>query len=319
MKKRLDFVKVFFVSFGITILALLLIFGNSKNDEIIGRWKPPTEDVIEMPILRDSKPSKAIRQIAPEENRSAEVREYLAPSLKIRVSNASGSGTITGYDPRTGEAYVSSCGHLWGGSRSAEELRNNPVFCEFVTWYHNNVKLSEPKRYKAQVLFWSNDRGYDCSLLKFTPDWVPTFFPIAPRDYQLTPGIMLHSCGCDGGREVAHYDVEFVEYRGVDLITRRNSPRPGRSGGGLMSSDGYYIGTCWGTSDTSSGGGVGYFTPLKAIHHMYAKNGYDFLLNMSTLGRARTIPIRDWMNPKQEWEPEYIPIPGRPRIPLPIR
>jgi len=319
MKNRLDSFKIFVGSFAITILALFFIFGNSKSDEIIGRWAPPTEDVIEMPILRDSNPSKAIQQYAPEENRSAEVREYLAPSLKIRVSNASGSGTITWYDPRTGEAYVSSCGHLWSGSRSAEQLKKNPVTCKVITWYHNGVKLPEPKSYDAQVLFWSNDRGYDCSLLKFKPDWVPTYFPIAPKDYQIAPGTMLHSCGCDGGREVAHYDVEFVEYRGADLVTRRNSPRPGRSGGGLMSSDGYYVGTCWGTSDTTSGGGVGYFTPLRAIHQVYTRNGYDFLLNMSNFGRARDIPIRDWQNPDKEWPPEYVPVPGPQRIPLPIR
>lgn len=318
MKSKPDCVKLFVVSFSLTILVLFLIFSNSKNDEIIGRWRPPTEDVIEMPILRDSKPSKAVHQVAPEENRRLEVREYLSPSLKIRVSGASGSGTIIYYDPRTREAYVTSCGHLWSGTRSAEELKNDPVTCEVVTWYHNNVKLQEPQTYKATVLFWSNDRGYDCSLLKFTPDWEPDYFPIGPKDYQFVPGMMLHSCGCDGGREVAHYDVEFVEYRGSDLVTRRNSPRPGRSGGGLMSSDGFYVGTCWGTSDTTSGGGVGYFTPVKAIHHVYTKNGYEFLLTMSNRGRAREIPIRDWLNPNRQWKPEHVPIPGQPRIPLPL-
>ena len=319
MANRFWYSKIFVVTFTFSILALLLISGNPKNDEIIMRWRPPTEDVIEMPVLRDSNPSAGFQQYAPEEQRGIEYRQYLAASVKIRVSGSSGSGTIIYYDPSTKEAFVTSCGHLWGGNRSAEETNRNPVSAKIITWYHNGVKLPEPKTYNASVLFWSNDRGYDCSLLKFRPDWEPDYFPIASVNYPMTQGLMLHSLGCDGGREVAHYDVEVVEQRGVDLITRRNSPRPGRSGGGLMSSDGYYVGTCWGTSDTTSGGGVGYFTPLKAIHHVYTKNGYAFLLDVSRSGMARRIPIRDWNNPKKEWPPEEIPAPRGIGIPLPIR
>lgn len=44
----------------------------------------------------------------------------------------------------------------------------------------------------------------------------------------------LNSCGCDAGSEVALYDVYFEEFRGNDLITSKNSPRPGRSGGDYL-------------------------------------------------------------------------------------
>jgi hypothetical protein len=315
----LRYSKIFVLTFTFTILALLILSGKPQNDEIIMRWRPPTEDVIEMPVLRDSNPSMGFQQYAPEEQRGIEYRQYLAASVKIRVSGASGSGTITYYDPSTRTAYVTSCGHLWSGTRSADEVNRNPVSAKIITWYHNDVKLQEPRTYDAQVLFWSNDRGYDSSLLKFTPDWEPDYFPIAGLDYPIIPGLRLHSLGCDGGREVAHYDVEVVEQRGVDLVTRRNSPRPGRSGGGLMSSDGYYVGTCWGTSDTTSGGGVGYFTPLSAIHKVYARNGYGFLLNMPRSGMARKLPIRDWDQPGREWDEKEIPLPRGIGIPLPIR
>lgn len=288
---------------------LAIIDPNNRSDKIVGWAKPQGADVAPMPILRDSRPTRIIYGFAPKEDRGAEYRRYLAASLKINVSGASGSGTIIHYDPQTQYAYVISCGHLWSGSKSAEELKNNPVECKVTTWYHNSEKLGDPKQYPAEVLFWSNNRGYDSSLLRFKPDWIPDYFPIASVDYPLPPGKSFHSVGCDGGREVARYEVHIKEMRGADLITELNSPRPGRSGGGLLSSDGYYVAICWGTSDTRSGNGIGYFTPLSAIHKMFKENGFEWLLKGSFL-RGRTLPIYDRSNPARVYPQDYLPVPG---------
>jgi hypothetical protein len=102
--------------------------------------------------------------------------------------------------------------------------------------------------------------------------------------------------------------VEIVGPRGNDLITTKNSPRPGRSGGGLLSNDGYYIATCWGTSDTTGGGGIGYFTPLSSIHQIYKSNGYGWLLEVNNIW-ARKIPILDVNNPQGTYPKDYVPIP----------
>jgi len=292
----------------ITLMFMDVFFGK-KNDAIIGRISPPNSDVIGMPLVQDNDPyTSGLWWGAPQEERGIEFRKYLAASLKISVSGASGSGTLIYYDPKTHEAYVTSCGHLWSGTKSAPEVAKSPVNCTVITWYKNLEKLNEPQSYPAQVLFWSNVRGYDCSLLKFKPDWVPEYFPIAPVDYIIAPGTHQHSLGCDGGREVAHYDVEIVGPRGDDLITTKNSPRPGRSGGGLMSNDGYYIATCWGTSDTTGGGGIGYFTPLKSIHQVYKNNGYGWLLAVNNVW-ARKIPIYDRNNPQGTYPGDYVPLP----------
>lgn len=311
---RLRTAMIMLLSASLTILACAVLTGN-RSDPIIGRYSPPGQDVIEMPIVQDSNPSLASFQYAPEEQRSEQYRRWLAASVKIRVSGASGSGTICHYDPGTGWAYVISCGHLWSGSKSAEEIKRSPVNAKVIVWYHNSKKLDSEKEYPAEVLFWSNRRGFDCSCLRFKPDWEPDYFPIAPLNYPINAGDRLHSCGCDGGREVAHYDVEVVEFRGGDLVTRRNSPRPGRSGGGLMTDD-WYVAICWGTSDTSSGGGVGYFTPLSAIHQVYTQNGHAWLLDVGHSSMAQRIPIRDWINPNRPSAPDLIPIPGKNRIPL---
>lgn len=300
----LSVIGVFFSS----ILLFHILLGHTNNDPIIYRFSP-YNGVIDMPLVYDTSPYTALtKHYAPVEQRGPEVRQWLSPGLKISVSGASGSGTIVYYDESTGWAYVASCGHLWNGSRLAEELKRNPVNAKVITWYHNNQKLESERTYPAEVLFWSNTRGYDSSLLRFKPDWTPDYFPIAPKDYVINKGTMLHSVGCDGGREIAHYDVEFVEYRGGDLITRRNSPRPGRSGGGLMSPDGWYIGICWGTS-AIDGSGIGYFTPLSAIHQVYTRNGYEWLLNVGQGTAAQKIPIMDWQHPNRQFERDYVPIP----------
>ena len=298
----------------VTIAAMAAMFGtnsHSKPCDPIVQWYSPQQDVVEMPIVLDTDPITASHKTYdPQEQRGPQFARWLAPSFKIRVSGASGSGTLVYFDQQSGYGYVASCGHLWNGNRSAQELQRNPVSCKVITWYHNETKLDSPKEYPAEVLFWSNTRGWDSSLIRFKPDWTPKkWFPIAALDHNIPVGSRLHSCGCDGGREVAHYDVEVVGMRSNDLITRYNSPRPGRSGGGLMDDGGWYVGTCWGTSDTQ-GNGIGYFTPLSSIHEVYTRNGYDWILNVRKSNIAQSIPIFDWNNPQQQWPAEHIPIPS---------
>lgn len=303
--------------FTASILLFHFLLGYTKNDPIIYR-SSPDNGVVGMPLVYDTNPYTASQKYhAPIEQRGPEVRKWLTSGLKISASGASGSGTIVYYDDAKGWAYVASCGHLWGGTRSAEEIKRRPVSTKVITWYHNEKKLKSPKTYSAEVLFWSNNRGYDSSLLRFKPDWHPDYFPIAPKNYEFQKGMRLHSVGCDGGREVAHYDVEYVEHRGGDLVTRKNSPRPGRSGGGLMSSDGWYVGTCWGTS-SYDGSGIGYFTPLSAIHRVYSRNGYNWLLEVGKGVMAQRIPIHDWHRPNRKFERDYVPIPGTRRRTLPF-
>jgi hypothetical protein len=164
------------------------------------------------------------------------------------------------------------------------------------------------------VLFYSHLRGFDYSLLCFTPDWQPTYFPIAQVNKSLPAGTRLHSTGCDGAGEVAHYDVEVVGMRGRDLVTMKNSPRRGRSGGGLISDDGYYVGICWGSTDVTTGSGVGLFTPLPVIHEGFGKNGYGRLLGASQPpGEVSgfVIPVIDRNNPQGVYPKDYIPVPNR--------
>lgn len=309
------------IAIAITSIALsllcmtLVVFSDKQVKPPVVQQNYGNFQLIEgMPVVPDHPLASYGSSLAPIEQRDESVRKWLAPSVKIGVGGASGSGTIVYYDSKENVAYVQSCGHLWNGNMSGEEAKKKNLKCQIIIWYQNDKKLSSTKTYEGTVLYYSNDRGRDCSLVKFTPDWVPDYFPIAPENYPLTTGQQLHSVGCDGGREVAHYEVNVVGMQAArgsyqDLITKNNSPRPGRSGGGLMDDQGFYVGICWGTSD-KSGNGIGLFTPLVTLRNQNKINGYDWL-NEVGQSPVRKIPIKDRNNPQGQYPPDYIPVPGK--------
>lgn len=214
----------------------------------------------------------------PKEDRGPEYKKFLEPSLKISVKAGSGSGTIIYYDNSTNTAYVATCGHLWSpGVLTASQAKEKNIKCTIQTWYKNGKKLEKPCQYEADLLFYSYKDGCDTALVKFNPDYKPEYFIIGPKNYFYTKGEMAHSMGCDLAKEVAHYEVQIIGINGDDLVTTKNSPRPGRSGGGLVDNQQIYIGTCWGTS-LIDGSGDGFFTPLSKIHSFWNENGYGFLL-----------------------------------------
>lgn len=278
------------ISLVCSILVFLFLGGNAVSQEAL------------KPVLRQ--PSQ-VEFLIPNEQRDHKYAKFLAASVKISSGGASGSGTICNYDRDSQYAYVISCGHLWDGDKPYGRKTANKA--RITVWYHNDFKLPEPKNYDAEILFWSNQRGYDVSLIRFKPDWVPNYFPIARR-YEATSGTILNSLGCDGGKEVARYEVRVKEFRNPDLITFLNSPRPGRSGGGLLTDQGELVGVCWGTSDTESGEGIGFFTPVPSVKETFNKNDHGWLLDLR-LGN-KLIPIVDWDNPSKIYGSDFIPDPS---------
>jgi hypothetical protein len=308
------------------IMCGLMLFSPSPKVQPVAFVRQPIKNQVEMPVLPDHRLNYLASNTAPIEDRGAEFIRYLAPSLRIEVQGGSGSGTIVYFNPEDGYAYMQSCGHLWTGEMTAEEGRRKNVTCTVTTWYKNSIKLDKPQSYKAEVLWYAFVRGRDSSLLRFKPDWQPDYFPIAPADYPITKDMKLHSLGCDGGREVAHYEVtvigedpaQEVRFSGPnlvmmetaynDLVTKDNSPRPGRSGGGLLTTDGYYVAICWGTTNIR-GNGLGLFTPLSTVRMMNEKNGYGWLNEVGS-SPARKIPIFDRNGQQRDYPKDYIPLPN---------
>lgn len=306
----MDWKKLLLLAVAICFIPLttLAIYSNSTNIIEYG-------SLDNMPIIQSSHIYDG--GITP--NRDIKYRDCLSASVKIfhenkktRNENVVGSGTIVYYNYDLNEAWIISCGHLWSGNMTVEEGRTKNLHTNIVTWYHNGIKLPASRTYDAEVVFYNNSGGFDISLLKFKPDWQPNYFPIAPQEYDIAIGDLYHSTGCDKGKEVARYEVEILAVGdiGFDTLTKRNSPRLGRSGGGLLTDDGYLIGICWATTDAETGNGVGYFVSLPSIRQQLEKEGCDWLLNVP-IGLAQRILIIDRENPYRNFDHEYIPMPVR--------
>jgi hypothetical protein len=235
-------------------------------------------------------------------NRDDSVKKYLIPSVRIRVPGAGGSGTICAYDKNKKIAYIISCAHLYEGTLKPTTIE---------VFYKNDQKLATPAKYTATVIsFKKNFYGDDISIMSFQPDWdVQTWMPIAPIDHNIPLNERLYSCGCDHLTDAACYFVKPVGIDGPFLATQENSPRPGRSGGGLIDKDGWYVGICVRTSDVS-GNGTGYFVQLKTIHDYCQQNNLAWLLKVDRPNDVvRIIPIVDRNEAQGTYPPNYVPIP----------
>lgn len=259
-----------------------------------------------MPIVPNTDLAHLTSGQYPVPERDEKHRKWLSASVEI----GGGSGTIIYYNPADGYAYIQSCGHVFtnrGGSMTAQQSAGKKPTSTITVWYHNSQKLKQPRTYTAEILYYAYlSAGDDCSLLRFKPDWKPSYFPIAKADFDFESNMRLHSLGCDYRQEVAHYDVRYVRTEGLSYVTTENSPRPGRSGGGLMTDD-HFVGICWGTS-RGDGTGVGYFTTLKTLRGYNERNGFGWLNKIGVLS-ARRIPVIDRNNPQGRYAFDYIPLP----------
>lgn len=257
-----------------------------------------------MPLVPDESPGRGFGDPVPKTDKN--VWFYLQASVRILNGSVCGSGTICHYQVSTNTAYVISCGHLFNGNKIPS---GRPESCKIEVFYKNYSKLPKAESFNANVVCHSSSE--DISFLTFNPNWRPaTFFPIAPRDYQIKSGDWFESTGCDGADETAAYSVMLDGSDQSNLRTVSNSPRPGRSGGGLLSSDGYYLGVVWGTSDYS-GNGYGYYVPLKRIH-AYANQFPEtaWLLRLAgTQNLINSIPVVDLEGKVLKKPLRYFPIP----------
>ncbi len=123
---------------------------------------------------------------------------------------------------------------------------------------------------------------------------------------------VFESTGCDLGGEVSSYTVRLVDGINVghDLVSQGNSPRPGRSGGGLLGNEGFYLGIVWGTTE-EDGTGYGVYVPLRRIHEFLAKNKEAaWLLQVGhQWENLNNIPIVDKNGKQKPKANMYLPYP----------
>ncbi len=190
-----------------------------------------------------------------------------------RGSVSTGTGTLVGLDNTS----------IW--ILTASHVVHKGVKEVHVFWYDGrfSTKNPTPKKVVAQHV------SGDVALVRlFTTDKMPGYIPICPVGKEpkgwgfggtafgadsMRYGfsrILCLSVGCDHGRNpsVNTFWVLGQTYKRTNYSTdyftvTSREPAPGRSGGPLVSGDGYLVGVC-----VAGGGGEGVFATLKSIRRL---------------------------------------------------
>lgn len=223
--------------------------------------------------------------LTPLADRVAGAATYMEPTCQVVYKGMWGSGTVIRSDAIGGDVWVLSCGHIFtgvSGRMSAKECARVEPRCDLTFFYRGGVRLAKPERRPGTLVFYHCDGMDDVSLIRSSA-FGGGFRSVglAPPGYRLARGTRLHSPGCDGGGEVADY--RSVYWRGLrdaggqaGYVTVENSPRPGRSGGGLMTREPYLVGVCCRTSEIG-GRGLGYFMTLDQVRSALRSEGFGWL------------------------------------------
>lgn len=182
-------------------------------------------------------------------------------SVRVRIRErggmAYGSGTII--HSRPGEAIVLTCGHIF------RDAGRNPKTTVDV--------FSEEGRESFPAELISFDAEADVGLLRFSTDRVFAAMQVAPPSYRPRPGTEVVNVGCSRGAAPSARKARITavdRYLGPPNIECTGLPVQGRSGGGLVTREGYVIGVC-SAADPSEGRGL--YAGLGAVQHELARAG----------------------------------------------
>jgi hypothetical protein len=266
-------------------------------------------------------PQQTAPAVQPNPLTDESVFKYLETTVRILKegslpSSWFGSGGIVWYD---GEyAYVQTCAHIFYRDYNVKT-------CGVQIFYKDGEKLSQSLVYAAEVL--GVNPKDDISFLKFKPDFAVPYFRIAPKNYNLQQGATVWSSGFDQCMNyLATYKMTYNGYVERDMgqfhcakcgqthsynknLMSVGPPgcRSGRSGGPLVSDDGYTIGICSRADDVKTGTGQGYFVDYLSVHEYLHSLGLDFIID------GKTKVLRDLKVKTDKGEvfsgDDYLPVP----------
>ncbi|HEX3997187.1 MAG TPA: trypsin-like peptidase domain-containing protein [Pirellulales bacterium] len=153
--------------------------------------------------------------------------------LKVadRTGNSYGSGTIV--DVRNGEALVLTCAHLFRDSDGKGDIR--------VDLYGPG----QPQQVAGRLI--GCDLEKDVGLVSIPATSALQAIHVAPPGYTLHKGDRVATIGCSNAApptvQSSHID-SIDRFRGPPNFQVAGQPVQGRSGGGVVSADGYVIGVC---------------------------------------------------------------------------
>lgn len=189
----------------------------------------------------------------------------LAAAVRLKVHDPDGhswgSGTVI--DARAGEALVLTCGHIFRDSQGRGRIEVD-LFAP-----------GSPRGLTGELIGY--DDKADVGLVSIRTDFNLTPIPVAPSDYAIAPGDAVFTIGCSNAADptVEESRINSIgKFLGPPNLQVAGQPVDGRSGGGLVSADGYVIGVC-NAADPSDNEGL--FAALDSIHAALDTSNLSFV------------------------------------------
>ncbi|MCR4413660.1 MAG: serine protease, partial [Thermoguttaceae bacterium] len=197
-------------------------------------------------------------------------QDLLASTVRLRVfhgdSLSHGTGTII--DARNGEALVLTCGHLFRDSQGRGRIEVD-VFGP-----------TPQERLPGTLVHFDADR--DVGLVSIRPPHPVKAARVAPTGYKIAKGTKVFSVGCDGGQPPSVRPgvvTSLDRFLGPPNLTASGLPVEGRSGGGLVTSDGLVIGVCNAALPEER---EGFYAALGSIHAVIDTANLSFVYRPDT-------------------------------------
>lgn len=197
---------------------------------------------------------------------AAPIPEFQA-SVRVNYPYAS-SGTVFKVTPNDKgyTSYILSTGHM--------KKREDPQI-EF--FFMDGEKLDEPLVVKGNIIFLVENsfKGCDFSVIEVRTKGKPAFIPIAKKDAKEKDKCL--SIGCDSASVPKCYSCTVLNLEKLDYILENDSPKAGRSGGGLFLKH-EIVGVCWGCRTWGNEERNGLFTRASVVRNLLMTAGYEYLL-----------------------------------------
>lgn len=206
------------------------------------------------------------------------VDRLIAATVWLRVQDAKGqscgSGTII--DARGDEALILTCGHVFREfqGRGIEVTLFGPRTGETIAGHLLHYDLKR-----------------DLGLLKIKIAGPVTTVRVAPAGYQAAPGARVINVGCAHGEPPTARLGRIIavdKFLGPPNLQVSGLPVQGRSGGGLVSSDGWLIGVCNAADPLDS---AGLYAALPCIQTVLAEAGLASVYGGQPRGAAVDGPL----------------------------
>jgi hypothetical protein len=232
-----------------------------------------------------------------------------------------GSGTVI--QSTESEAVILTCAHIFGikgrPQPSPRDFRTPirvDLFDGKLTGRQPAMVGGAEKDLPAELI--DSDNREDVALLRIRTGRRLPASPVIPPAWPFVKGMKMYALGCSHGNDATAWNTTILDLWVVLKSARSGEttstikctyrPQPGRSGGGLYTTDGYLAGVC-SLGDPSEQ--AGYYAPPGSIHRLLDRNGLPTLYLPSYQGPrvSSNAPASDPVSPPS---PGVLPAPNQP-------